>query len=257
MNISLIEAIDISLWLRIIIIVALSYILNIALQRVFDKIFSKTSTPKTRTVLHLLQNTVSVVIILIAILTILSTLNINILPLLASAGIVGFTIGFGSQAIVKDLVTGLFLLTGDIFYEGDIIKVGEVEGKVEKVGIRAITVRDLNGVVHTIPNGTVGTIANLTKEWSQANVDIGVSTEHPIDRVLKIFNEEAQKIKTDPNLGTWIIGVPKVDGIIDLAGAKVTIKTLIKTNQAKKWDMEREFKYRIKKRFEIENFKFA
>ncbi|MDQ3098640.1 MAG: mechanosensitive ion channel family protein [bacterium] len=249
--------IDVSLWLRIIIILLGSYVLNVILRRVFDKVFNQTSTPKTRTVLHLLQNAVSVVIVIIAILTILSALNINILPLLASAGIVGFTIGFGSQAVVKDLVTGLFLLTGDIFYEGDIIKVGEVEGKVEKVGIRAITVRDLNGVVHTIPNGTVGAIANLTKEWSRANIDIGVSTEHPIDEVLKIFNEEALILKNDPNLGTWIIGAPKIDGIVEMTGTKITIKTLIKTNQAKKWELEREFKYRIKKRFEAENLKFA
>lgn len=255
-NLSSIQT-DTSLWLKIIIILVGSYVLNVILRRVFDKIFTKTSTPKTRTVLHLLQNAASVVILIIAILTILSALNINILPLLASAGIVGFAIGFGSQALIKDLITGLFLLTSEIFYEGDIIKIGEVEGKVEKVGIRAVTVRDLNGVVHTIPNGTIGTIANFTKEWSRANIDIGVSIEYSIDDILKLFQEEAEKLKNDPNLGTWIIGTPKIDGVIDITATKVTIKTLIKTNQAKKWDMEREFKYRIKKRFEQDNLKFA
>ncbi len=248
---------DTSLWLKIIIVLVGSYLLNIISRRVFEKVFSKTSTPKTRTVLHLVQNAVSVIIAIIAVLTILSALNINILPLLASAGIVGFTIGFGSQAIVKDLITGLFHLTGDVFYEGDIIKIGEIEGKVEKLGVRAVTVRDLNGIVHTIPNGTIGTISNLTKEWSRANIDIGVSIEHPIDQVLQIFSEEAEKLKNDPNFATWILGNPKVDGITEINASKITIKTLIKTNQAKKWDLEREFKYRMKKRFEIENLKFA
>lgn len=248
---------DFSLWGKILVVLGGSYILNNVMRKIFDKAFTKTSTPKTRTVLQLLQNSVSVVIFIIALLTILSAFNINIMPLLASAGIVGFTIGFGSQAIVKDLVTGLFLLSGDVFYEGDIIKIGEIEGKVEKVGIRAITVRDLNGVVHTIPNGTISSIANLTKEWSRANIDIGVSNEYPIDQILEIFNDEATKLKNDPNLGSWIIGSPKVDGIIEITKERVTIKTLIKTNQAKKWELEREFKYRMKKRFELDNLKFA
>jgi small conductance mechanosensitive channel len=187
----------------------------------------------------------------------LSALNINIAPLLASAGIVGFAIGFGSQSLIKDLISGVFLLTGEVFYDGDIIKIGEIQGKVEKVGIRTVTVRDLNGVLHTIPNGTITTVANFTKDWSRANIDIGVSIEHPIDQILEIFKQEIEAIKSDPQYSNWIIGNPKIEGITEMTGTKIVIKTLFKTNEAKKWDLEREYRYRIKKRFEKDNLKFA
>jgi len=234
-----------------------AYLLNFLARRIFEKVFKKTNTPKTRTVLGVVQNSVSIIILAIAILMTLATFNINILPLLASAGIVGFAVGFGSQSLIKDLITGLFLLTSDTFYEGDIIRIGTIEGKVERVGIRAITLRDLEGVVHTIPNGTIGAVANLTREWSRANINIGVSSEHDIDQILKIFNEELEALKNDPLYSGWIIGTPKIEGIETIEGAKVVIKALLKTNQAKKWDMERQFKYRIKKRFEQDNLKFA
>lgn len=255
-NLSLLEQ-DTNIWVKIIIILLGSYILNLIIRRVFDRVFKKANNPKTRTVLQVFQNGVSVVILSVAILMLLSTFNINIIPLLASASILGFAIGFGSQALIKDLISGIFLLTSEVFYEGDIIKIGEVQGKVERVGIRTITIRDLSGVVHTIPNGTINAVANLTKDWSRANIDISVSADHPIDKVLDIFREEVTAMKQSPTSGAWIIGEPSVEGISDIVGPKVTIKTLFKTNQAKKWDLEREFKYRIKRRFEQEDLKFA
>jgi small conductance mechanosensitive channel len=250
-------ALDTPIFAKLVIILLGSYILNFLARRVFEKVFKKTNTPKTRTVLGVLQNSVTVIILAIAILMTLSVFNINILPLLASAGILGFAVGFGSQSLIKDLISGIFLLTSDTFYEGDIVRIGAIEGKVEKVGIRAITLRDMEGVVHTIPNGTIGAVANLTREWSRANISIGVSTEHDIDYILKVFNEELEALKNDTLYSGWIIGTPKVEGIDSIEASKIIIKTLLKTNQAKKWDMEREFKYRIKKRFEKDNLKFA
>ena len=244
-------------WFQIGLIVIGSYILNVISRKVFEKIFSKANQPRTRTVLSVVQNAVTIIIGIIALLMLLSALNINIMPLLASAGIVGFTIGFGSQSLIKDLITGMFLLTSVAFYEGDTIRVGTIEGKVEKVGIRAVTLRDIEGVVHTIPNGTISAVANLTREWSRANITIGVSSEHDIDKVLKVFNEELASLKSDPIFQGFILGNPKVEGIEKIDGAKIIVKTLLKTNQAKKWDMEREFNYRIKKRFEKEKLKFA
>jgi moderate conductance mechanosensitive channel len=248
---------DTNLWVQVVVILIGSYFLNIIIRRVFKGIFAKTNTPKTRTVLQVTQNIVTVVIISLAVLMLLSALNINIAPLLASAGIVGFAIGFGSQSLIKDLISGVFLLTGEVFYDGDIIKIGEIQGKVEKVGIRTVTIRDLNGVLHTIPNGTITTVANFTKDWSRANIDIGVSIEHPIDQILEIFKQEIEAIKNDPQYSNWIIGNPKIEGITEMTGAKIVIKTLFKTNEAKKWDLEREYRYRIKKRFEKDNLKFA
>ena len=248
---------DTNFILRIVIICAGAWLLNITSRRIFNKIFTKANEPRTRTVLQVIQNASSIVIAAMAILMLLSAFNINIMPLLASAGIVGFAIGFGSQSLIKDLISGLFLLTSDTFYEGDIIRIGVIQGKVERVGIRAITIRDLDGVVHTIPNGTIGAVANMTREWSRANIDIGVSIEHDIDKVIKVFNDELNKLKEDERFTGFILGNPKVEGIEKIDGAKVVIKTLLKTNQAKKWELEREFNYRIKKRFEKDELKFA
>ncbi|MDQ3239124.1 MAG: mechanosensitive ion channel family protein [bacterium] len=248
---------DTSTYTNLIIILIGSYALNYFIRKVFGKINDKASTPKTRTVLQVVQNGVSIIIIIIVILMILSALNINIMPLLASAGIVGFTIGFGSQSLIKDLISGLFLLTGEVFYEGDIVTVSGIEGKVEKVGIRAITIRSLNGVLHTIPNGSITTVANHTKDWARANIDIAVSVEHPIDQILEVLKDEVTALKNDPKFGPWIVGNPKIEGITEITGSKVVIKTLLKTNETKRWDLEREFKYRLKKRFEKDNLKFA
>jgi len=250
-------SIDLSLVAKILIICIIAWLLDQTARKVFKKIFNQTNQPRTRTVLQVTQNMTSITITIIAVLMILSTMNINIMPLLASAGIVGFAIGFGSQSLIKDLISGFFLLTSDTFYEGDIIQIGQVQGKVEHVGIRAVTIRDLDGIVHTIPNGTIGTIANLTREWSRANINIGVAIEHDIDTVIKIFNDELNKITHDERLSKYIIGTPKVEGIEKIEGTRVIIKTLLKTTQAKKWDMEREFNYRIKKRFEKEGLRFA
>jgi len=251
------STIDPNLWFKIVVILIGSYVLNHISRKVFKKIFTKANQPRTRTVLSLAQNATTIVILVITILMLLSAFNINIMPLLASAGIVGFAVGFGSQSLIKDLISGLFLLTSDIFYEGDIIRIGAIEGKVEKVNIRSVTLRDFDGVVHTVPNGTITAVANLTREWSRANIDIGVSIEHDIDTILKIFNDELEFLKKDPTYSGWILGNPKVEGIEKIEGAKIVIKTLLKTNQAKKWEMEREFNYRIKKRFEKEGLKFA
>lgn len=248
---------DTNLWVKIVIILVGSYFLNIVVRRIFRGIFSKTSTPRTRTVLQIVQNAVSLTIIIIAILMFLSALNINIVPLLASAGIVGFAIGFGSQSLIKDIISGIFLITGEVFYEGDIIRIGTIEGKVEKVSIRTVTIRDLDGVVNTIPNGTITTVANLTRDWSRANVDISVANDQSIDHVLTTIKEEVDKIKDDSKYGAWIIGSPKIEGITEIIGAKMVIKVLLKTNETKRWDLESEFRYRIKKRFEEENIKFA
>lgn len=248
---------DYEFWLKIIGIILGSYIINRIAIRAFDKAFTKAPTRKTRTVLQVLQNSISVTITIIAGLTLLTTFNINIIPLLASASVLGFAVGFGSQSLIKDMISGIFILTSDTIYEGDIIRVNGTEGKVEKVGIRTVTVRDLDGVLHTVPNGTIGTISNLTKDWSRANIDIGIPSEYEIDKIIKIFEEELQFIQNDPLLKGWILGEPTVEGINKIEGNKIIIKTLLKTNQAKKWDMEREFNYRIKKRFEKENLKFA
>lgn len=205
---------------------------------------------RARTLLPLLRNVIMVVLVLVVGLTVLSELGVNIAPLLAGAGVVGLAIGFGSQKLVQDLITGAFILFEDTISVGDVVKLGEHAGAVEAMSIRTIRLRDAAGAVHTIPFSAVSTIMNMTKDFSFAVFDIGVSYREDTDEVAATLAAIGDDLRSDPELGRFVLEPLEVLGVDRFGASEVVIKARLKTLPSKQWVVSREFNRRMKKRFD-------
>jgi len=207
---------------------------------------------RARTLLPLARNVVMGVLVIAVTLIVLSELGVNIAPLLAGAGVLGIAIGFGSQKLVQDIITGAFILFEDTIAVGDVVKIGEHSGVVEAISIRAIRLRDVQGSVHTIPFGAVTTAINLTKGFNYALFDIGVSYNADCDRVGVVLSEIAAEMRAEPRWQSAIIDPMEVQGIDRFDASSVVIRARLKTVPSEKWAVMREFHRRLKKRFEVE-----
>ena len=205
---------------------------------------------RMRTLLPLLRRTVSIVLGLIAVLIVLSELGINIAPLLAGAGVVGLAIGFGAQTLVKDVITGIFILTEDTIAVGDIVDLGGNGGVVEDISIRTIRLRDTEGIVHVIPFSEVTKIKNMTRGYAQALFDLRVSYREDIDAVIEVIKALAAEFRAEPEWNARILDDLEMWGVDQLADSAVVLRFRIKTLPAQQWNVKREFSKRIKQRFD-------
>lgn len=241
--------------IRIAVILLVSLLIYWFLRAMARKLTGKIPQKRLVTILSLSYSLISLFVFGITALIILREFNVDIAPILASAGIVGLAVGFGAQSLVRDLITGLFILTEDEVRLGDIVEIGDAQGKVEKIGLQSIHLRDLSGALHLIPNSQVGKITNLTRDFSSCDLQIGVAAKHPIDEVLKVIAgvlKTVQKEKKDE-----ILKDPEILGVQEIAGSKLTVRILIKTKPKKQFDVERRFLYLLKKAFEEKGFDFA
>ncbi|MCF8111973.1 MAG: mechanosensitive ion channel [Desulfobacteraceae bacterium] len=202
------------------------------------------------TLLPLLRNIARLLLLGMGILIILPALGINIAPLLAGAGIAGIAIGFGAQSIVKDVITGIFVLAENIINIGDWVLLGGHDGQVEGLTIRHVRLRDIYGNLHTVPWGTVDTITNQTREFGYAVVEPGVAYRENIDEVIEVVKEVAAEMKEDPRLNKDILGDLQILGLIELGDSSVVIRTRFKTSPFRRWFLERDFRRRLKNRFD-------
>lgn len=184
------------------------------------------------------------------ILIFLKHLGMDIGPILAGAGIVGLAVGFGAQELVRDAISGFFLLLEDRIRTGDVAVVNGTGGLVEKINLRTITLRDLSGVVHTFQNGKIDTLANMTKEWSAMVFDIGVAYKENIDKVISIVKELGDAMKADETFGAKIIEPIEIFGLDKFGESAVIVKARIKTLPIEQWNVGREFNKRLKKAFD-------
>ena len=197
-----------------------------------------------RTVAQLLR---SIGRLLIIALALLMTLNqfINIAPILAGAGILGLAVSFGAQSLVKDFITGFFMLVENSVSIGDTVEVAGKTGTVERITLRVVRLRDVDGTLHIIPNGQITTVSNQTRGWSRAVVDVTVGYESDLDHALQVFREVAAALAHDPVWSRLLDGPPEVLGLQQLAERGVTIRTLLRTLPGKQWEVAREFRLRI------------
>jgi small conductance mechanosensitive channel len=205
---------------------------------------------RSRTLLSVGRTAVAVLVSVITILLVLSQIGVNIAPLLATAGVLGLAVGFGSQKLVQDLITGFFILLEDLFSVGDVIKVGDRAGLVESVSIRNVRLRDLAGTVHTLPFSTIDTISNLTKDFSFHVFDIGVAYREDVDQVIEVIHEVGKAMREDEYFGALITDQVEVFGLDRFDDSAVVVKGRIKTLPIKQWEVGREFNRRIKQRFD-------
>ena len=206
---------------------------------------------RAKTLLPLLRRAIFVVLVVFGGLVILAEIGIQIAPLLAGAGVVGLAIGFGSQALVRDVITGLFILIEDTIAVGDYVTVGGHSGVVEDLSIRTIKLRDVSGTVHTVPFGDVTTVENFTKDFSYALLDIGVGYSEDTDVVSAVLAEIGAEMQADEVYGQRIIAPMDIMGVHELGDSAVVVRARVKTKPMLQWGVRREFYRRIKKRFDV------
>ena len=205
---------------------------------------------RTRTLLPLLRTFLFLLILTTVTLTTLSTLGVDVTPVLAAAGVVGIAIGFGSQKLVQDVITGLFILFQDTIAVSDVVEVAGHTGTVERISVRTIELRDVSGRVHTVPFSEVTTITNHTKDFSYAELDIGIAYREDTDEVTEVIKQVGAELEMDPAHAANIIEPIQVFGVDQLGDSAVVIKARIKTKPLMQWSVKRGFNRLVKYRFD-------
>ncbi len=205
---------------------------------------------RTRTLLPLLRTSMLVILVTLVVMVTLSELGLNIGPLLAGAGVIGLAIGFGAQTLVKDIITGLFILVEDHISVGDVVKVGSHAGTVEKLTLRTIQLRDVGGTVHVVPFSSVTTLENMTKDFSRYVFNVGVAYREDTDHVVDVLRELGEELLQDERYKPFILEPLEILGVDSFGDNAVNIKARITTVPVKQWSIGREFNRRMKMRFD-------
>jgi small conductance mechanosensitive channel len=179
-------------------------------------------------------------------------LQINIAPILAGFGVAGIAIGFGAQSLVKDLVAGVFVIMENQYRVGDVVRIADVAGLVEDINLRRTVLRDLDGIVHTVPNGEIRVASNFTKEWSRVNLNVSVAYGEDLDRVISVINRVGKELSEDPEWAPSILTPPKALRVDSLGDSGIEIKILGETKPMRQWDVMGQLRLRLKKAFDKE-----
>lgn len=205
---------------------------------------------RARTLLNIIGNLVLVMLSVIALFLVLSELGLDVAPLLAGAGVIGLAIGFGSQKLVQDIITGLFMLVGDTIRVGDVAEIAGKAGVVEVVSMRTVALRDYGGNVHTIPYSAIDVVTNFTKEYSYALFDIPVAYRENVDEVMDLLRAIGEEMNRDPVFRRLILEPLDVAGVDKFGDSAVIIRARFKTRALRQWEVLREFNRRVKNRFD-------
>ncbi len=248
--------------INIVLIVAIAVIIHrfamIIIKKIIIKAVKKEAhyserdeTLREKTLISTSNHLVRGLVWTVAGLSLLAELGIDIGPLLASAGIAGVALGFGAQSMVKDFLAGFFILAENHYRVGDVVKINQtVSGAVQSVTLRETVLRDLDGMVHHIPNGTIQIATNMTMEFSGINLDIGVGYDTDIQKLEKIINQECQKLAEDPDWKDQILEVPSFRRITEFGDSAINIKITGKTEAMKQWAVAGEIRKRLKIAFD-------
>lgn len=205
------------------------------------------------TIIGLVDTIVATLIWVTALLMILQQVGIDVAPVLASVGIVGLAIGFGAQNLVRDFISGFFLILENQVRIGDVAVVNGTGGLVESINFRTLILRDLSGVVHVFPHGTITTLSNRTKEWSAYVMDIGVAYKEDTDKVMAIMKEVGEDMQRDEMYGSQILEPIEIFGVDQFEESAVVIKARLKTIPIQQWFVGREYRRRLKKAFDAKH----
>jgi small conductance mechanosensitive channel len=246
--------------LRIVLILVLSWLLVRIIGSVVTRLerdIGRSTSPdalerarRVRTLGTLIYNTVGILVGGAALLMVLRELRVDIVPLLTGAGILGLAVGFGAQSLVKDVISGFFLILENQVRVGDVANINGTGGAVEGITLRTITLRDLNGTVHVFPNGSINTLANLSKDFSYAVLDVGVAYTEDVDRVFEVMTGVGETLRADATLRASILEPLEILGVEAFADSAVMIRARIKTLPLKQWAVAREYRRRLKRAFD-------
>ena len=207
---------------------------------------------RTKTIASVLDNFLLWGISITAVVMVLSELGVNIGALIAVTSILGAAIGFGAQSLVKDLLSGIFIVFEDQYGVGDWVDVGEANGEVEKVGLRVTELRDVHGTLWFVRNGEIVRVGNYTQDWARALLDLPFSYENDIDKVNKLISDVSTKLSKDPQFDSSILGEPEIWGMDYVSGEQFVIRVALTTKPSKQWAVTRELRSRLKTAFDKE-----
>ncbi|AMV72597.1 hypothetical protein JCM30471_11160 [Desulfuromonas carbonis] len=208
------------------------------------------SEKRIETIVRLIRQGALLMLWLTVGLVVLKEFGVEIGPIIASAGIVGLAVGFGGQNLVRDIIAGFFIILENQIRVGDVAIINGTGGLVEKINFRTTVLRDLGGVVHIFPNGTINTLSNLTNEWSASVFEIGVAYKENTDRVIAIMQQVGEGMRGDEYFGPLMLEAPEIFGVDKFADSAVIIKGRIKTKPIRQWEVGREFLRRVKFAFD-------
>jgi len=229
------------------------------LGRLEDRLFEKSrdageplseSEKRIETIVRLVRQGALIGIWVTIVLIVLREFGVDIAPIIASAGILGLAIGFGAQNLVRDIISGFFIILENQIRIGDVAIVNGTGGLVERINFRTTVLRDLGGIVHVFPNGQITTLSNMTKEWSAYVFEIGVAYKENTDRVIEVMREIGESMLADEHFGELMLQAPEIFGVDKFGDSAVVIKGRIRTLPIRQWDVGREFLRRTKLAFD-------
>lgn len=252
---------------KIIFIVIFAYLLKLISKRFIQRIvkaavssekFASSESEKKRmnTIVRIFSWTVNIIIVTIASMMVLQEFGLKIAPILASAGIVGVAVGFGGQYLVRDIITGFFLIFENQYRIDDVISVEGTSGVVEDINLRVTKLRDMNGTVHYIPHGEIKKVSNLTKQFAKINLNIGISYNTNIDYVKQVIDNIGIEMSKDPQWKEMIDEAPRFLRIDSFDDSCIKIKIVGITKPQKQWDVAGELRKRIKETFDEKGIEF-
>ena len=205
-----------------------------------------------RTISQLLRGVGRIIAFSIAVLLTLDVF-MDIGPILAGFGILGLAVSFGAQSLVKDIISGFFILLEDQFAVGDVISVAGTSGVVEKMTLRVVMLRDMKGTVHVVPNSEIKVVSNMTRGWSRAVIDVAVAYDTDLDRAIAVVRDEAAVFSNDAAWKSQLDEPLEVPGVESLGESGIVVRVLARTQPGQQWAVAREFRRRIKMRFDREH----
>lgn len=218
--------------------------------RIASRLDDQESAKRADTLGRVVRYMVAVVVTLVAGMLVLSELGVSVAPILGAAGVAGLAVGFGAQSLVKDYFTGFFLLVEDQIRQGDVVKLGEHSGVVEEVTLRYVQLRDYDGHVHFVPNGTITNVVNFGRGHANAVVEVGVAHSADLERAMAVMQEVGAALRLDPAFAARIQGDVDMAGVERWADAAVFLRARMRVTPLAQWDVRREFLRRLKPAFD-------
>ncbi len=249
--------------LKIVSIIVIFFILNKVLQSLLSKLIRRIITAdrhsskeaekkREDTLIKITDSSIAIITISVAGVMILQSMDIPVGPVLATAGVAGLALGFGGQYLIRDIITGLFIILENQYRVGDIICSNDVCGLVENISLRMTTLRDLDGTVHHIPHGEIKVISNLSKNYSRVNLNVGVSYKDDLEKVKRVINKVGKDLSQEAPWKDFIIKPPQFLRVNNFGDSSIEIKILGETQPGKQWEVTGELRFRIKVAFDKE-----
>jgi len=223
-----------------------------AVVRTKDKESKEGMEKRTNTLVSIFKGIGRVFIVIVVIMMILPELGVDIVPLVAGLGIAGFALGFGAQYLIRDLIAGIFIILENQYRVGDVVRVADIGGLVEEITLRKTVLRDLDGIVHHVPNGEIRAASNFTRRFARVNLNISVAYDTDLDHAISVINRVGKELANDEKWREKIISPPKVERVDNLGDSGIEIKILGDVKPIQQWAVMGELRLRLKKAFDVE-----